>query len=80
MSVVIPPLRPALLLRLQFIECLLAAYGHLNRSTIMDFFALSSPQASRDISIYLELAPGNAVYDASARTYLRGAAFKRLWP
>lgn len=73
-------LRPALLLRLQFIECMLVHYGHFNRATIVDYFALSAPQATRDIGTYLELAPGNAVYDASARSYLRGAGFQRVWP
>lgn len=73
-------MRPALRLRLQFIECALAHYGTINRAVLADYFALSTPQASADIGLYLELAPGNATYDASARTYRRGDAFKRLWP
>jgi hypothetical protein len=80
MSTALAALRPALLMRLQFIESLLAHYGHLNRSVLMDFFALSAPQATRDFRVYLELAPGNAVYDPAARVYLRGGGFARLWP
>lgn len=73
-------LRPTLLARLQFVECMLANYGTINRGVLVDYFALSVPQASADIGLYLELAPGNTEYDASARTYRRSATFKRLWP
>jgi hypothetical protein len=73
-------IKPNVLVRFQFIEFLLAHYGTVNRSAIVDYFGLSMPQASRDIQNYLALAPGNAVYDASARTYVRGAAFVRVWP
>lgn len=73
-------LRPTLLLRLQFIECALAHFGTINRGVLVDYFALSMPQASLDINLYLDLAPGNAQYDLSARTYRRTDNFKRLWP
>lgn len=72
-------LRPALLLRLQFIDCMLGNYGTINRNVIEDFFALSTPQASADMGLYLEAAPDNAVYDRSARTYRRTESFKRLF-
>lgn len=80
MSQSLAGLRPALLLRLQFIECLLANYGHINRGTIMDFFAMSAPQATFDLRRYQELAPGNLYYDLRAKAYLRSAGFARLWP
>jgi hypothetical protein len=51
--------------RLVFIDSMLEHYGTLNRSALMD---------------YLALAPGNAVYDKSAKAYVRGAEFKRLYP
>jgi hypothetical protein len=66
--------------RLVFIDSMLDYYGTLNRSALMDYFAISTPQASRDIRDYLALAPGNAVYDKSAKAYVRGAEFKRLYP
>jgi len=65
--------------RLRFIDFLLHQYGTLNRSAIMDYFGVSSPQASRDIQDYIVLAPGNTVYDKNAKTYLRGSGFKRVW-
>lgn len=73
-------LRPTLLLRLQFIECMLANYGTINRAIVADYFALSIVQASADLGLYLDLAPGNAEYDLSAKTYRRSASFNRLWP
>lgn len=65
--------------RLRFIDFLLHQYGNLNRSAIMDFFGISQPCATRDIQHYIELAPANAVYDKKAKTYIRGANFKRKW-
>lgn len=65
--------------RLRFIDFLLYQYGTLNRSAIMDFFGVSEPCASRDIAHYIELAPENTVYDKNAKTYIRGAKFKRVW-
>lgn len=66
--------------RLVFIDFLLDHYGTLNRSALMDHFAIGPAQASRDISDYLALAPGNAVYDKTTKAYVRGAEFKRLYP
>lgn len=66
--------------RLRFIDFLLAKYGTLNRATICEYFELSMPQASLDIRTYLELAPDNADYDKSARTYRRTEKFKRAFP
>jgi hypothetical protein len=66
-------------LRLRFIDFLLHQYGTLNRSAVMDFFGISQPCATRDIQQYIELAPANMVYDKKAKTYIRGAGFKRVW-
>lgn len=65
--------------RLRFIDFLLHQYGTLNRSAIMDYFGLSSPQATKDIQTYIALAPKNMVYDQNAKTYMRGSGFKRVW-
>ena len=65
--------------RLRFIDFLFAEYGTLNRSALMDYYGISSPQASSDISEYLALAPGNAKYDMRAKTYRRTAEFRRVW-
>lgn len=65
--------------RLRLIDFLLHQYGSLNRSAIMDYFGISMPCATRDIQMYIERAPGNAIYDHGAKTYIRGANFKRLY-
>src|SRR5690606_28503427 len=36
----------------------------------------SVPQASKDLSLYQELAPGNVTYDKSGKRYLASASFK----
>jgi hypothetical protein len=70
----------AVVARLRFIDFLLDEYGTVNRRAIMNYFGLSTPQASLDIRAYMEAAPGNAEYDKSARTYRRTEGFRRVWP
>jgi predicted DNA-binding transcriptional regulator YafY len=62
--------------RLEFIEFRLFWEGHVNRSDLMDQFGVSVNQASTDLNRYISFAPDNMVYDKSARTYVRGPAFK----
>lgn len=66
--------------RLRFIDFLMHQYGNINRSAIMDYFGISQPCATRDIQEYIALAPENIVYDKNAKTYVRGANFKRIYP
>jgi len=61
--------------RLQFIDFRLQWGGRINRRDVTDFFKISVPQASADISRYAELAPGNLGYDTSSRTYVAKPAF-----
>ena len=49
--------------RLEFIEFRLFWEGAINRADIVDYFAVSVPQASKDLSLYQERAPGNMEYD-----------------
>jgi hypothetical protein len=65
--------------RLRFIDFLLSEYGTINRSALMDYFGISTPQASLDFAAYQKLATSNMLYDASARTYRRTPDFKRYW-
>jgi hypothetical protein len=65
--------------RLRFIDFLLMEYGYFNRSALMNFFGVSSPQASTDIKAYLELAPGNATYDGNAKTYRKTPGFRPFY-
>lgn len=65
--------------RLEFIDFRLRWDGRLNRSDISDFFGVSTPQASLDISRYVEMAPQNVRYDRSERTYLATQDFQPLF-
>lgn len=65
--------------RLQFIDFRLRWEGRLNRRDLIEYFAISVPQASMDISKYTELAPDNLTYDLSSRSYLATPMFKPLY-
>lgn len=72
-------MRYAIEQRLRFIDFLLAQYGHVNRSALIEYFGISVPQASKDIDDYLAIANGNAVYDKNAKRYVRTANFKEVY-
>lgn len=65
--------------RLEFIEFRLFWEGHVNRGDLMEAFGVSVNQASTDLNRYIGMAPGNMVYDKSARTYIRGTQFEPLF-
>jgi hypothetical protein len=50
--------------------------GRINRADIMERFGVSVPQASKDLSLYEEKAPGNLVYDRSEKRYFASPNFK----
>ena len=56
--------------RLEFIEFRLFWDGELNRGEIVEKFGVSVPQASNDLSLYQQQAPGNLQYDASRKCYV----------
>ena len=62
--------------RLEFIEFRLFWDGGVNRSDIIDMFDVSVPQASKDLTLYQERAPQNAVYDKSAKRYVASERFE----
>lgn len=62
--------------RLEFIEFRLFWEGGVNRSDIIEMFAVSVPQASKDLSHYQERAPGNVIYDKRAKRYVASPNFK----
>lgn len=66
--------------RLEFIDFRLQWEGRLNRADLMEHFGTSVPQASADIAAYSELAPGNLVYDRSARVYVASQGFVSVFP
>lgn len=61
--------------RLEFLEFRLYWEGSVNRSDLIEFFGISVPQASKDLSLYQERAPGNIEYDKSEKHYFATANF-----
>jgi predicted DNA-binding transcriptional regulator YafY len=62
--------------RLEFIEFRLFWEGGINRADIMERFGVSVPQASKDLSLYEEKAPGNLVYNKREKRYFAAPNFK----
>jgi predicted DNA-binding transcriptional regulator YafY len=65
--------------RLEFIEFRLLWEGGINRADIMDRFGVSVPQASKDLSLYEQKAPGNLVYDRRQKRYFAAPGFKPVF-
>ena len=65
--------------RLEFIEFRLYWEGGINRADIMEQFSVSVPQASKDLSLYEEKAPGNLVYDKSEKRYCASEEFRNVF-
>ncbi len=65
--------------RLSFIEARLYFLGELRRADVAKRFSRASIQASRDLALYKELAPGNLAYDFQAKTYLPGKKFRLIF-
>ena len=64
--------------RLEFIEFRLFWEGGVNRSDIIEMFDVSVPQASKDLTLYQERAPLNAIYDKSAKRYIASSVTETL--
>ena len=62
--------------RLEFIEFRLFWEGGINRADIVEQFGVSVPQASKDLSLYEEKAPGNLAYDKRQKRYFPADDFK----
>jgi len=65
--------------RLEFIEFRLFWEGGVNRAHLIETFGISVPQASKDLSLYQERAPGNVMYDKSAKRYIAAEGFSPLF-
>ncbi len=61
--------------RLEFIEFRLFWEGTINRADIIECFGVSTPQASKDLAMYQDRAPGNVVYDPRAKRYVAAEDF-----
>lgn len=62
--------------RLEFIEFRLHWEGGVRRGDLTEAFGISTPQASGDLTLYQDLAPGNMMYDSSEKKYVATAEFK----
>jgi hypothetical protein len=65
--------------RLEFIEFRLFWEGGINRADIMEAFGVSVPQASKDLSLYEEKAPGNLRYDKRLKRYFASKDFEPVF-
>lgn len=62
--------------RLAFIDMRLQYEGRINRSDLIAFFEISTPQASADLGLYQSQAPGNMAYDPRSRVYVASSGFQ----
>ena len=65
--------------RLAYIAARLYFLDELQRQDIAQRFSVASVQASRDLSLYKQLAPKNLDYDYRARIYQPSDKFKRIF-
>ncbi len=65
--------------RLKFIDFRLRWEGRINRTDLTDFFNISIPQASADLSRYTEAAPFNMVYDVKLKAYVKAVNFRPIF-
>lgn len=65
--------------RLAFMELLLNFLGEFQRHDLVARFGIQSAAATRDISLYKRLRPGNLDYDTKSKTYRLGTDFIPLF-
>ncbi|MDX1694525.1 MAG: WYL domain-containing protein [Ketobacteraceae bacterium] len=65
--------------RLFHIDFKLRFLGTVNRNDLVSRFGIKAAAATRDISLYKELAPHNLTYDTKAKTYIGTNHFQPLF-
>lgn len=65
--------------RIAHIDFTLLFKGEANRADLVDRFSITPAQATKDFTLYRDLAPANIRYDEKLRTHLRGNQFKPLF-
>lgn len=65
--------------RLFHIDFKLRFLGAVNRNDLVSRFGIKAAAATRDISLYKEMAPKNLIYDTKAKTYIEADQFKPLF-
>ena len=75
-----PPLQQAIKWeqrqRLTLLEATVFWSGELSTQVLMDGFGISRVQASKDLTLYQALCPGNIRYDKFLKRYVLDAVFK----
>ncbi|WP_138379479.1 helix-turn-helix transcriptional regulator [Luteithermobacter gelatinilyticus] len=65
--------------RLFHIDFKLRFLGAVNRNDLTSRFGIKAAAATRDLSLYKELAPKNLDYDTKAKTYIQSDHFKPIF-
>jgi predicted DNA-binding transcriptional regulator YafY len=65
--------------RLRHIELRLRFLGEVRRADLMQRFGIQSAAASRDLSLYRDVAPNNVSYHSKGKCYLLGDRFEPLF-
>ncbi len=65
--------------RLSHIDFMAYFLGEIGRSNLVSRFGIREAAATRDITLYRELAPKNLEYDTKVRAYVMSGAFKPLF-
>ena len=65
--------------RLSHIDFKLFFLGTVNRNDLVSKFGIKEAAASRDLSLYKEIAPKNIEYDTSAKTYVKSEVFTPIF-
>ena len=65
--------------RLFYIDFRLCFLGSVNRADLVGRFGIKEAAASRDLSLYRELAPDNLEYDAKGKRYSQLASFSPVF-
>lgn len=61
--------------RIAHIDFTLLFKGEAVRADLVDRFSIAAAQATKDFTMYRELAPGNIEYDQKLKLHKRGEAF-----
>lgn len=65
--------------RIAHIDFTLLFKGNAVRADLVDRFSIAAAQATKDFTLYRELAPGNIEYDQKLKLHKRGKAFEPLF-
>ena len=65
--------------RLSFIDFSLLFKGSVSRKALTDKFEMGMANATRDLTLYRELAPENIEFDQKERSYIQANTFKPLF-